>query len=61
MYVTNKERNSRSFGARSFLFAAVLAFLFYLLASNMVTHHFFRGGSPDPKTLPTQNPIDTAR
>jgi hypothetical protein len=61
MYVTNEERNSRSFGARSFLFAAVLTFLFYLLASNMLAHHFFRGGSPDPKPMPSQTPIDTGR
>jgi hypothetical protein len=31
--------------------------MFYVLVSEMVTHHFFRGGAPDsPKTMPSWTP-----
>lgn len=33
-----------SFGMGSFLFLAVLAFLFFLLGQSMVHHRFFQGG-----------------
>lgn len=46
-------RDTPSFGTRGFLFALVLSFIFYLLASEMVS-----GGAPDsPKALPSWTPF----
>jgi hypothetical protein len=56
--MTTTRRDTPSFGTRGFLFALILAFLFYLLASEMVSDHFFSGGAPDsPKTLPSWTPF----
>jgi hypothetical protein len=50
--MTTTRRDTPSFGTRGFIFALVLAFMFYLLVSDMVSHHFFSAGAPDsPKTL----------
>ena len=56
--MTTARRDTPSFGTRGFLFALILTFIFYLLVSEMVTHHFFSGGAPDsPKTLPSFTPF----
>jgi hypothetical protein len=56
--MTTTRRDTPSFGTRGFFFALILAFIFYLLASEMVSHHFFSGGAPDsPKTLPSWTPF----
>jgi hypothetical protein len=39
-----EERRSMRLGIGKFLFAVVLAVLFFLLAHDMVRHRFFRGG-----------------
>ena len=41
---TPEERRSMWLGIGKFLFIAVLALLFFLLAHSMVRHRFFRGG-----------------
>jgi hypothetical protein len=41
---TPEERRSTWLGIGKFLFIAVLALLFFLLAHSMVRHRFFRGG-----------------
>jgi hypothetical protein len=47
-----ERRKSQPFGAGSFLFAALLTLLLYLLISAMVSRHFFKGGAPErPRTL----------
>jgi hypothetical protein len=46
--MTTARQDTPSFGTRGFIFALVLAFIFYLLVSDMVSHHFFSGGAPDP-------------
>jgi len=56
--MTTTRRDSPSFGTRGLIFALVLAFMFYLLVSDMVSHHFFSGGAPDsPKTLQSFTPV----
>jgi hypothetical protein len=40
----SEERRSTWLGAGKFLFVVVLAILFFLLAHEMVSHRFFRGG-----------------
>ena len=56
--MTTTQRDTPSFGAGGFLFALILSFIFYLLISEMVSHHFFSGGAPDsPKTLPSWTPF----
>jgi hypothetical protein len=42
-----EDQKPPSFGLGSFVFAFVLAILFYLLVAAMVRHHSFRGGHPN--------------
>ena len=49
-------RKPPSFDIRNFLFAAVLAFLLYLLASAMVRNRFFQGGAQDHRATSQPQP-----
>ena len=49
-------RKSPSFGIRSFLFAAVLVFFLYLLASAMARNRFFQGGAQDHRATSQPQP-----
>jgi hypothetical protein len=56
--MSTARRDTLSFGTRGFLFALILAFIFYLHVSEMVRRHFFSGGAPEsPKTLPSWTPF----
>ena len=50
-------RKGPSFGIGSFLFAVVLAFIFFLLGQSMVRHRFCRGHRVDHPTPQAPIPV----